>query len=108
MSNATTLRTRLGIAALTGAAALLALTSPAAAHGARFTKPLKLPKTPPKGALQGGEPSVAFDSGGHYVYVVAPGGEAPSGGGVGFWRSADGGRTFPMARAIGSLAGGGD
>ncbi len=90
------------------ALAALGFASAAGAHGARFTKPMKLPKTPPKGDLQGGEPSVAFDAGGRYVYVVAPGGEAPSGGGVGFWRSANGGRTFPMARAIGALSGGGD
>ncbi len=88
--------------------AFLAFASVAFAHDPRFTKPMKLPKTPPKGELQGGEPSVAFDAGGKYVYVVAPGGEAPSGGGVGFWRSANGGRSFPMARAIGALSGGGD
>jgi hypothetical protein len=108
MSRSTGARARCGtlVAALLS---VLALAVPLAqAHGGRFTKPLKLPKTPPKGQLQGGEPSVAFDSGGKYVYVVAPGGEAPQGGGVGFWRSANGGRTFPMARAIGSLSGGGD
>ena len=103
-------RGRWAWAAIAAAAVLaaLGLAATASAHGARFTKPLKLPKTPPKGDLQGGEPSVAFDSGGRWVYVVAPGGEAPSGGGVGFWRSSNGGRTFPMARAIGALSGGGD
>jgi hypothetical protein len=96
---------------LAGAAALCALLAWAPGANARaghFSPPQKLPKTPPKGNLQGGEPSVAFDSGGRYAYVVAPGGGAPSGGGVGFWRSSNGGRTFPKARAIGSLAGGGD
>jgi hypothetical protein len=86
---------------------MLAIAAPSAwAGGFSFTRPLKLPDSPPKGELQGGEPSVAFDSGGRYVYVVAPGGGAN--GGVGFWRSSDGGRTFPNGRSLGSKLGGGD
>lgn len=90
----------LGVLALTSLPAL----SSAKTH--RFSKPLKLPKTPPKGSLPGGEPSVAFDGKGRYVYVVAPGGG--TNGGVGFWRSKNRGRTFPLAKSLGSLAGGGD
>ncbi len=78
----------------------------ASARGPSFTEPLKLRNSPPKGDLQGGEPSVAFDPGGRWVYVVAPGGG--ENGGVGFWRSHDGGRRFTRGRSLGSLVGGGD
>lgn len=67
---------------------------------------MKLRNSPPKGELQGGEPSVAFDRDGRHVYVVAPGGG--ENGGVGFWRSANRGRTFTKGRSLGSLLGGGD
>jgi hypothetical protein len=90
---------------LAGVALALAASS-AGARGLSFANPLKLPNSPPKGELQGGEPSVAFDSGGRYVYVVAPGGG--ENGGVGFWRSANGGRAFAKGKSLGSLLGGGD
>ncbi len=92
-------------AAVTGL--VLAIAAPTApARGVSFTRPLKLPNSPPKGELQGGEPSVAFDPGGRFVYVAAPGGG--ENGGVGFWRSSDGGRTFPRGKSLGSKLGGGD
>ena len=95
------------IAAAATVGLVLAIAAPSApARGLSFTRPLKLPNSPPKGELQGGEPSVAFDSGGRYVYVAAPGGG--ENGGVGFWRSSDGGRTFPRGKSLGSLLGGGD
>jgi hypothetical protein len=101
-----TARSRAGLAAAGAVAALgLAVTS-APAVGSSFTKPLKLPNTPPNGELQGGEPSVAFDRDGRHVYVVAPGGG--ENGGVGFWRSANRGRTFANGRSLGSILGGGD
>ena len=78
----------------------------ASARGPSFTHPVKLLNSPPKGELQGGEPSVAFDPDGRWVYVVAPGGG--ENGGVGFWRSPDRGRSFPRGRSLGSLVGGGD
>ncbi len=100
-------RARAGLAAAAGAAALLALAATgAAARGISFTRPAKLRNSPPKGELQGGEPSVAFDRDGNHVYVVAPGGG--ENGGVGFWRSANAGRTFTKGRSLGSLLGGGD
>src|SRR3954454_8313565 len=100
-------RSRSAIASVVLAAAALALAAPVAgARGLSFTNPLKLPNSPPKGELQGGEPSVAFDSGGRYVYVVAPGGG--ENGGVGFWRSSDAGRNFAKGKSLGSLLGGGD
>src|SRR5215212_366190 len=89
--------------ALAAAALLLA---PGPAMGLSFTDKMKLPKSPPKGELPGGEPSVAFDPSGRYVYVVAPGGG--ENGGVGFWRSRNRGRTFPLAKSLGSLLGGAD
>jgi len=67
---------------------------------------VKLLNSPPKGELQGGEPSVAFDPDGRWTYIVAPGGG--ENGGVGFWRSPDRGRSFPRGRSLGSLVGGGD
>jgi hypothetical protein len=78
----------------------------APAHGISFTRPVKLRNSPPKGELQGGEPSVAFDRDGRHVYVAAPGGG--ENGGVGFWRSANAGRTFTKGRSLGSILGGGD
>jgi hypothetical protein len=80
--------------------------APGALAGPAFTPPQKLSNSPPKGDLQGGEPSVAFDRDGRHVYVVAPGGG--ENGGVGFWRSRDGGRRFSHGRSLGSLFGGGD
>jgi len=79
----------------------------------KFTKPVML-----KG-YAGGEPSLALDPRNpNNVYVTAPqfvpaitnsviG--APAGDkGVGFWASYNGGRSFPVARNIGSYSGGGD
>ena len=81
------------------------LTATAQAEPPVFTPPLKLPKSKPEGSLAGGEPSVAYDpSGDGHVYADAPGG--PSG--VSFWASRDGGDTWPIAKGIGSQAGGGD
>jgi hypothetical protein len=101
---------RLALRACTTIAACAAvgmlLAAGASARGLSFTHPLKLRNSPPKGNLQGGEPSVAFDPGGRWVYVVAPGGG--ENGGVGFWRSRDGGRRFTRGRSLGSLVGGGD
>src|SRR3954451_16854145 len=102
-----TRRSRSAVASAVLAGVALALAAPSAgARGLSFSNPLKLPNSPPKGELQGGEPSVAFDPAGRYVYVVAPGGG--ENGGVGFWRSSDGGRTFPHGKSLGSLLGGGD
>ena len=96
-----------GLLAAAGAAAVLALgVASATASAVSFTKPVKLRNSPPKGELQGGEPSVAFDRDGKHVYVVAPGGG--ENGGVGFWRSANAGHTFTKGRSLGSLLGGGD
>src|SRR3954447_20808122 len=104
---AVTGRVRAGMVTASVAALALALGATSGdARGISFTKPLKLPNTPPKGELQGGEPSVAFDRDGRHVYVVAPGGG--ENGGVGFWRSANAGRTFTKGRSLGSLIGGGD
>jgi hypothetical protein len=98
---------RAGVAATTLALLALGLGAMSAqARGISFTKPLKLRNTPPKGELQGGEPSVAFDRDGNHVYVVAPGGG--ENGGVGFWRSGNRGRTFTKGRSLGSILGGGD
>src|SRR3954471_3499078 len=100
-------RSRSAVAAAVLAGVALALAAPSAgARGLSFSNPLKLPNSPPKGELQGGEPSVAFDSGGRYVYVVAPGGG--ENGGVGFWRSANRGRTFARGKSLGSQLGGED
>ena len=102
-----TRRSRSAVASVVLVGVALALAAPSAgARGLSFANPLKLPNSPPKGELQGGEPSVAFDSGGRYVYVVAPGGG--ENGGVGFWRSANGGRAFAKGKSLGSLLGGGD
>src|SRR3954451_4109492 len=100
-------RSRSAVAAAVLAGVALALAAPSAgARGLSFSSPLKLPNSPPKSELQGGEPSVAFDSGGRYVYVVAPGGG--ENGGVGFLRSATRGRTFARGKSLGSKAGGED
>ncbi len=70
-----------------------------------FTPPLKLPNSKPQGPLAGGEPSVAYDpTGDGHVYADAPGGSNA----VSFWASNDGGDTWPIAKGIGSAAGGGD
>lgn len=89
------------------AGALAALSGTAQAS-VSFTDPAALPKSlPGPDQLQGGEPSLAYDpSGDGHLYSVAPGADGSNG--VSFWGSADGGSTFPYARAIGSLAGGGD
>jgi hypothetical protein len=88
------------------AACGLTLCVPAGAAAIGFTPPQKLSNSPPKGDLQGGEPSVAIDRDGRHVYVVAPGGG--ENGGVGYWRSKDGGRSFSTGRSLGSILGGGD
>src|SRR4051794_41571283 len=99
-------RSRSAVAAAVLAGVALALAAPSAgARGLSFTRPLRLPNSPPKGELQGGEPSVAFDSGGRYVYVVAPGGGENGGGGV--LRSSHRGRTLPRGRGPGAELGGG-
>src|SRR5881398_425423 len=91
-------------APLLAALATLAFAGTALAEPPVFTPPLKLPKSKPDGALAGGEPSVAYDpTGDGHVYADAPGGPQ----GVSFWASADGGDTWPLAKAIGSNAGGG-
>src|SRR4051812_38008342 len=93
------------IVLLMAALAALAFASVAAAADVQFSQPLKLPNSKPDGPLAGGEPSVAFDpTGDGHVYADAPGG--PSG--VSFWASDDGGQTWPVAKGIGSSAGGGD
>jgi hypothetical protein len=89
-------------------AVLIALTSAATALAADpvFTPQLRLPSSPPDGQLTGAEPSVGYDpTGDGHVYVDAPRG---LGGGTSFWASADGGDTWPIAKSIGSKAGGGD
>src|SRR3954463_2927686 len=92
-------------APLLAALALLAATASAPAEPPVFTPPLKLPNSKPEGPLAGGEPSVAYDpTGDGHVYAVAPGGSS----GVSFWASGDGGDTWPIAKGIGSKAGGED
>ena len=88
-------------------AALLLVPAGALAASLSYTRPQWLPGSPPKGEAQGGEPSVAFDQGGRFVYVAAPGGPGPGGD---FWRSTRGGRpgTFSAPIQVGSSAGGGD
>src|SRR3954452_18403522 len=96
---------RTGTLIVTLAALAVIATAPAAAQQPRFSEQIKLPASKPDGQLAGGEPSVAYDpTGDGHVYADAPGG--PSG--VSFWASADGGQTWPIAKAIGSSAGGGD
>jgi hypothetical protein len=80
--------------------------SAGAAGKIRFTRAKPLPSSPPKGELPGPEPSVAFDPGGRYAYVSAPTGGDD--GGVSFWISRNGGRTWPVAKSLGSKLGGGD
>src|SRR3954452_4251859 len=83
----------------------LLLAAPALAESPVFTAPLKLPKSRPEGTFAGGEPSVAYDpTGDGHVYADAPGGSQ----GVSFWASRDGGDTWPIAKGIGSQAGGED
>ncbi len=97
-----------GAGLVAAALAAVALSAPGATWAARFTPPLKLPHSPPKGNQAGWEPSVAFDPGGRWVYVTAPGGGET--GGVAFWRSPDRGRTWQGAQDIGARPplGGGD
>src|SRR5439155_25578643 len=92
---------------------LAALAVPSAASALSYTAPAPLPKSPPDAgtkSLAGPEPSLAFDlNDGKHVYVAAPGSpEDDANGGINFWASADGGETWPIAKNIGSLAGGGD
>src|SRR4051812_27870587 len=95
----------LGRTAFAVVAAALLLPAPALAADPAFTAPLKLPQSKPEGPLAGGEPSVAYDpTGDGHVYADAPGGPQ----GVSFWASRDGGDTWPIAKALGSQAGGGD
>ena len=111
------MRRRHALIALAGATATLATAAvPALAKPAsvapKFSAPILL-----KG-FGGGEPSLALDpKNPRNVYVTAPqgiptglnlalGGAATSG--VGFWASHDGGKTFPIAKDIGSSFGGGD
>jgi hypothetical protein len=94
---------------MTVVALAAALLVPAGAGAAklRYTRPQRLPGSPPKGESQGGEPSAVFDHGGRFVYVAAPGGPGPGGD---FWRSTRGGRpgTFSKPIQVGSSTGGGD
>src|SRR4051812_40264870 len=91
-------------ATLLAAGLALLIAAPAAAQSPVFPPPLKLPKSQPEGQFAGGEPSVAYDpTGDGHVYADAPGGPR----GVSFWASRDGGDTWPIAKAIGSQAGGG-
>ena len=110
------MRRRTALIAAAGLAGTLAAVTPAlAASGStapRFSSAVMLKH------YGGGEPSLALDPrNSRNVYVTAPqsiptglnivlGGNATSG--VGFWASYDGGRTFPVARNIGSSFGGGD
>jgi hypothetical protein len=82
-----------------------ALLVPSAAMAISFTKPTRLPQSPPGGDLAGPEPSVAFDPGGRWTYASAPGGG--ENGGVAFWRSDDGGKTW-KGKSMASKLGGGD
>src|SRR4051794_4427007 len=110
------MRRSYALIAITGAVATLAAAGPVLAKPApvapRFNRPVLL------GGFGGGEPSLSLDpSNPRNVYVTAPqgiptgvnlalGGAATSG--VGFWASRDGGKTFPVAKNIGSSFGGGD
>jgi hypothetical protein len=93
----------------TVAALAAALTGAAAAQAAfNFSDPVALPKSlPGDDQFQGGEPSMAFDPAGDgHLYAVAPGSDGSNG--VGFWASPDNGAAWPIAKPIGSLAGGFD
>jgi hypothetical protein len=113
------MRSRRTTLALVGVLGILTAATPVLAHATsgssvapRFSAPLAL-----KG-YGGGEPSLALDpSNSRNVYVTAPQG-IPTGAnlvlggsttsGVGFWASHDGGKSFPIARNLGSAFGGGD
>jgi hypothetical protein len=101
--------------------AALALPSAARAGSLSFTTPLQLPHGDPNvhPRYGGGEPSIAFDPAGDgHVYVTAPQGipavlgplvgAGDSSTGVGYWASADGGKTWPVSGTTGTLNGGGD
>jgi hypothetical protein len=94
---------------LTLAGGIAALLIPAVAGAAKlhYTRPQRLPGSPPKGESQGGEPSAVFDHGGKFLYLAAPGGPGPGGD---FWRSTKAGRpgTFSKPIQVGSSTGGGD
>jgi len=81
-----TLARRAGTTIATLALAAVLLAPGASARGPSFTHPVKLLNSPPKGELQGGEPSVAFDPDGRWTYIVAPGG------------GENGGRLLALAR----------
>ena len=86
-------------------ALLLSCSAVALAADPVFLPQVKLPNSAPDGQLAGGEPGVAYDpTGDGHVYVNAPGGSS----GISFWASADGGDTWPIAKGIGSTAGGED
>ena len=88
-------------------AVLIALTTAATAVAADpvFTPQQRLPGSAPDGKLAGGEPGLAYDpTGDGHIYANAPGGPD----GISFWASPDGGDTWPIAKGIGSSAGGED
>jgi hypothetical protein len=102
-------------------AALLVFPVAAQAGGLAFEEPFQLPHGNPDQHpfLNGGEPSIGFDpSGDGHVYVTAPqsvpsvvnpvAGISDSPQGVGYWASADHGKTWPISGNTGSLIGGGD
>src|SRR5205807_5381080 len=93
-------------------ATAVALACAGSAHGARlkFTAPAVLPDSPPASTgMPGAEPSLEFDPiDGRHVYVVAPGFSQSGPGGIDFWASANGGKTWPIHQNVGSAAGGGD
>jgi hypothetical protein len=110
------MRRQHAVLALATLSATVAAVTPALAGGKpvapRFSGAVEL-----KG-YGGGEPSLALDPRNpRNVYVTAPQG-IPTGAnalfgssttsGVGFWASHDGGKTFPIAKNIGSSFGGGD
>src|SRR4051794_28248835 len=101
--------------------AVLVVPSAARAGSLSFSTPQQLPHGDPKAHPRygGGEPSIAFDpSGDGHVYVTAPQsipsvlgpvlGAGDSSTGIGYWASADAGRTWPVSGTTGTLTGGGD
>jgi hypothetical protein len=55
---------------LVAIATTLLIPAGALAATLKYTRPQRLPGSPPKGEAQGGEPSAVFDHGGRFVYVV--------------------------------------